>query len=570
MPIVNAGNDQFIAYKNRVELSGTATDKDNDVNTITWSQISGPIQVSLDDIGGLTPSFVTPNQNGEYVFQLHVTDKKGNSASDQVTVEVDNYFGFWKTSELGTMLSFENDVVSTYQYTTAKATTLAQGLCLVSEKNNRAEIEESYNIDMSEDKITLNIEGEEYTRILNDFPDTCLTENLTPVIGDQNYSRDPVKLFNIVWNNINEYYPFFELRNIDQQSWDNIYEELNNYVHNEMTDDEVFELLTALLSSFEETLINEAIISGDGHVSLLRIDPDSDEEEEYSAISTDIISKQLIPECLELTLDDQACESYADEQMDKYLENILGYLDEESVMIMNGNDEGAITAFGQIKDQPIGYLLLQSMADVIPDDVSQEIDYIDAIENIMDEVIAQANENQLESMIIDLRFNGGGYDDVTELIATYFLQQTTDVATIEKRTMGDTIDNMLLSQKEIIKLEPNIESFTGKIAVLTSPITGSAAEVLAGFLSTKEETVTVGQNTRGNFSSELWRLLPNGWFFSQSGEVMKIADAQGKFTNYEGRGYPVTPGLETTFFTKADRDNLVDTGIEKAIEHLSQ
>ena len=568
-PIAEAGDDKFITTESEVSLLGIATDEDNDIDTILWKQIAGPTQVEINNSGTLEPSFATPAQNGAYNFELKVTDKKGNVATDQLSVIIDAYSGYWLTPDRGTVVSFGSEIITEYQYTTAVNTTLTQSKCLISSELSRSETEEKHAFELSDDKLTLQIDTLSYSRLEQALPESCLAENLTKTIESDDYVQSPLEILDIAWNNLNEYYPFFQIRGITQEEWNLKYSDIANQVNNEMSDDEIFDMVAELLSSFEETVINNVEIGGDGHVSVLRTYPDSDEEDDYSAISDDVFTKQLQPECEQQQLSEEACGEYMEEAMESYLSNIVNYLDDSSLTIINGKEDGAITAFGQVADQPIGYILFQSMADVIPDDVGEDVSYIEAIEGMMDVIITGANEAQLESMIIDLRFNGGGYDDVAESIASYFIENNTDVATIQTRTDGDTVDNAVLSESRTVSIQPNTEHhFDGNIIVLTSRSTGSAAEMLTGFLSTNPETVRIGENTRGNFSSELWRLLPNGWLFSQSAEVTKLADANGNFTNYEGIGYPVSPNMETPFFTLDDRENQKDSAIEKAISYL--
>ncbi len=69
-----------------VQLSGKATDPENDALTYGWAQLSGP-PVSLTGATTLTPSF-TPAGSGEYAFLFTVTDRYMHQASSRVTVTV--------------------------------------------------------------------------------------------------------------------------------------------------------------------------------------------------------------------------------------------------------------------------------------------------------------------------------------------------------------------------------------------------------------------------------------------------------------------------------------------------
>jgi hypothetical protein len=88
-PIANAGADVTITLPiSNTTLNGSnSTDPDGTISSYKWSQVSGPSTATIansasavTDAGNLIP--------GVYVFRLTVTDNKGASASDDVTVSV--------------------------------------------------------------------------------------------------------------------------------------------------------------------------------------------------------------------------------------------------------------------------------------------------------------------------------------------------------------------------------------------------------------------------------------------------------------------------------------------------
>jgi gliding motility-associated-like protein len=87
-PIVNAGSNRNIYLPtNSITINGTATDSDGSIESINWSQESGPSSASLTnvDILNLTASGLI---EGNYIFQLSVIDDDGAQASDEVAVTV--------------------------------------------------------------------------------------------------------------------------------------------------------------------------------------------------------------------------------------------------------------------------------------------------------------------------------------------------------------------------------------------------------------------------------------------------------------------------------------------------
>jgi K319L-like, PKD domain/Bacterial Ig domain/ZU5 domain len=93
-PTADAGVDQTRDEGATVTLSGTASDPDGagDIASYAWTQTGGTPTVTIDNAGSLSASFTAPQVDAAATleFTLTVTDKKGASASDTVTVTVNN------------------------------------------------------------------------------------------------------------------------------------------------------------------------------------------------------------------------------------------------------------------------------------------------------------------------------------------------------------------------------------------------------------------------------------------------------------------------------------------------
>jgi len=131
-------------------------------------------------------------------------------------------------------------------------------------------------------------------------------------------------------------------------------------------------------------------------------------------------------------------------------------------------------------------------------------------------------------VVLDLRFNTGGYDYLGRIILGYFIHKRVWVYSKQTRYSWG------YSRKRRFALYPASRRRKGKLVILMSPVTASAAEVL--LLSTMQlpHVRCIGSRTRGIFSDMLEQRMPNGWTFTLSHQVYR--DRRGK--NYEGKGIP--------------------------------
>ena len=88
-PIAEAGNDTTIRLPaNRIMLDGSASyDPDGTVVSYRWSKRTGPLSFQLPQ-PNIVRTEVTDLTEGEYLFQLEVTDNNGQLAKDLRVVQV--------------------------------------------------------------------------------------------------------------------------------------------------------------------------------------------------------------------------------------------------------------------------------------------------------------------------------------------------------------------------------------------------------------------------------------------------------------------------------------------------
>jgi carboxyl-terminal processing protease len=195
-----------------------------------------------------------------------------------------------------------------------------------------------------------------------------------------------------------------------------------------------------------------------------------------------------------------------------------------------------------------------------------EGDYVEkeilAVRKIMDSVMKDLSA--MESIVIDIRFNGGGQDAVSFEIMSRFISNKMKIGT-QKLRYGNTFTPILP-----LEIQGTENAFTKPIYVLTSQQTGSAAETFSIATMSMKHAKRIGSPTSGAILTALEKELPNGWAFAISNEI--CMDNEGN--NYENRGIPVDYTIEypedrQTFFRSvvnnldADKENIL-----RAIEHL--
>lgn len=315
------------------------------------------------------------------------------------------------------------------------------------------------------------------------------------------------KNFQVFWETFNNNYAFFKERNID---WKAIYDQYVPIVQTIKTDQEFAAVLKEIIGKLK-----------DGHI---RLDlPDSLKEKPVQPQTSNIPvhSKQELLSDLRKT-----------------------YIKEEK------SYNGGVLKWGFLKDSKVGYIQIADMNNfanyvseekqnskefnILYDKVSSSQsplrmfqDEVKGAKAIMETVLKDLKNST--SLVIDLRFNGGGYETVALQLLSYFVPSQKKVFSIHAKTSSG------FTPKQYYTLFPAQKTYQKPVYLLLGPNTASAAEIFA--LGTLDyPTITrIGSRTSGIFSEILWKELPNGWEFSLSNEI--YTDRKGK--TYEGTGIPV-------------------------------
>lgn len=273
-------------------------------------------------------------------------------------------------------------------------------------------------------------------------------------------SNDPIGNFESLWKTFNEKYAVFEQRNVD---WDELYETYRPQVNDQTTDDELFEIITNLLSHLD-----------DGHVSLLAEGkPFWSSHQEFRERPGDKLFNIFV------------------------VKN--HYVGGNFKAISNNYFYGKING-------DIGYLFVARLSGEKP---------------IFIDDFIEENQNS-KGIIIDLRHNAGGDFTNGEVIASRFAGQKSLAFSATPKNgpgphdFGETTDYFIEAEGPA--------QFNKPVIVITNRYTISAGENLLLYLKTSLNVVTIGENTAGAMGERIEKEMPNGWVYSITGQLITAAD----------------------------------------------
>jgi len=356
-----------------------------------------------------------------------------------------------------------------------------------------------------------------FTRLSEQNP-FCLPDQIA-------MTDDPKVNFDHFWNIFNDYYAFFEARNINWARYEGL--------RDQVTSENLYDIIEEL-----------ALILEDGHVSIY------DDELGIEIESGDVRLLERLNANLSGDLLIEDIQGYYDLGIEKLMTIIIEYLG--SGFEVDDRDN----IFWGLIDDETGYINVLTMQGY-GTDFSNELS---TLNDILDTIMNDFSEAGISKLVLDLRFNEGGIDTVALDIASRFMDQER-LSYFKKARLGDTFtENSAFS----IGPKGNFQ-FTEDIVLLTSPITVSAGELFTLCLKDQPYVTIVGENTAGAFSTILNHVLPNGAEVGLSNEI--YTDAQGVTFEIVGIG-PNDPENQIPLFLTSDFEQGIDSGIERALEIL--
>ncbi|MCP3753864.1 S41 family peptidase [Streptomyces sp. TBY4] len=353
--------------------------------------------------------------------------------------------------------------------------------------------------------------GDRATRRLVALPERC-REAQQP-----GPAADPVATFDVFWQTFAENYPFFAAKGVD---WNAVRANHRPRVHAGTTEDELFAVFKEMLAPLH-----------DAHVHLFGGDRFFAEGRPGTVTPSPELDARIKAYIQEVDLGGRAPQEFA--------RGRISYAD-----LPDGRGYLRLSGFGSYTES----------GDFASD--SAELD------RVLESVFTAERTARLRGLVIDLRINGGGSDELGLRLAA----QLTDrpYFAYAKRVRNDPADATRFTRPQPLYVQPaRGPRYTGPVAVLTGGSTMSAGETFTQALMERPgRTVRIGEPTQGVFSDVLDRTLPNGWELGLPNE--QFLTRTGK--TFDGPGIPVH--VTTPVFTPEEFDAHRDSAFAAALRLL--
>jgi hypothetical protein len=348
------------------------------------------------------------------------------------------------------------------------------------------------------------------------LPDRCRYASGQPL-------TDPELNFWVLWHAFRENYAFFDLRRVN---WDDMYARFRPKVTAATTQDSLFETFSQMVSALN-----------DGHI-LLQADGRSFRSGLPSALYRSWAAENSVS-------DRQTAEN-------QFGKTVSTFVVDDVLRRKAHRGANGILTWGWAAPG-VGYVNVAAMymgsgkeaaATPLPTQIA-------LIDEAMTRVIAEFG--RAKALIVDARFNTGGYDAVALRIIGYLTHERR-LAFTKK-----AIEGAGYTDTQEVYFEPQGKrQFTGPVYYLQSDYTVSAAEIFSLAMMALPNVTRVGTPTYGILSDSLEKTLPNGWSIGLSNEVYVAVDGN----LYEGRGIP--PNIEVTPQTRSFHERMrldIDTAL---------
>jgi carboxyl-terminal processing protease len=339
----------------------------------------------------------------------------------------------------------------------------------------------------------------------------------------------PTRLFDAFADVMTKHYPFFEVRKVD---WQARLKQHRPRVNDLMTESELFDVMESMLVNLK-----------DGHTGLRAEIDGKTRSADTGRSKTSARLRKAFAEQSEVKTYRKYRSLFSARLNECITEEVLG--GKPTKHCQNRFTWG-------LADEKIGYLNIAGMSGFGIGDVD---DQVAALHKALDEILTSLADT--DAIIIDVSMNPGGSDLFSLEIASHFADQKRvgfskwPAAVKDYRQDRTVTPYKDVNENGVVYLKP--------IYLVTSDVTGSAAEIFTMSMRAFPNVTTVGMPTSGALSDVLDKTLPNGWSFQTSNEI--YVDHEG--ICYEGKGIP--PQVEIKLFAG---ENLLRVNYHHAIAQV--
>ncbi len=201
----------------------------------------------------------------------------------------------------------------------------------------------------------------------------------------------------------------------------------------------------------------------------------------------------------------------------------------------------------KLLENNIGYLKVKSWSTVSDADFTNK-------SKLLEEKINTIKDS--DSIIIDVRGNDGGNSNLSQVIASYFINKNTNYCKILRRIQG----NNRLSE-ENLEIKPREVFWDKRLVILTDEKCFSSNEMFILMLKDTGRAITIGQKTGGGSGNpKFFNIKLGSKYYSLRVSTWRM------FRNNQQpiEGVGIEPDIEVL----KEKNNYKDNELEKAIEYL--
>ena len=400
--------------------------------------------------------------------------------------------GIWKTEAYGLCLNADQGIVKAYAVTENSYTRMSNYDGVIVNGTFYSGMGK-FKLDKSKNTLKLIDNGTRYVYSADKQTKDYFHKLHKVIKGDQ------VGKLRMYYEVLKENYAFADLYGVD------FHKEYNKYaplVKKETTDEMLYEYMCKMVEKLD-----------DGHVEL------SWKDKEYTP------------------------SDYKPLWFKEHAQELVNVIKENYVKVHRFED--CYIRYGTLR-KDTGYIIFQAIGMA---ELNKSVTTKKAMEKILKEFVDK------KTIVIDMRFCSGGYDEAALLIAGYFTKHEYPAYT--KQAYNNSVFTPL--QKASVK--PNKLNYNGNVIIITSGYTISAGEsLIRDMLANPEHKITIiGETTAGYYSDAMPKILPDGFEYSMSTERYYWYDG----TMLEGKG--IVPDVAIPFDLEA-----VKQGKDKALDWILQ